>query len=234
MTRLLVHIATGPETRLARPWDCWSRGRPSRPVTRSICSSPGTASGSCVPRHSTPAHGIGTGAFRDHIDALVSGGATLYASGMSSKARGLTPDGRRHVARHDVAASQARRVGVRRGPRPDVLRTAGPSHGCIDPPVTIVQRASALPRSSLMSRRTIRLEAPRPVFRAMTSARAADTWPGSIPLQVDLRRDDATQPTEADRPARPRPGRSSRASVAAAQQRRPGTGAARRSRSRRR
>ena len=37
-------------------------------------------------------HGIGTGAFREHVDALVTGGATLYASGMSSKARGLTPD----------------------------------------------------------------------------------------------------------------------------------------------
>ncbi len=36
--------------------------------------------------------GIGTGAFREHIDALVTGGATLYASGLSSKARGLSPD----------------------------------------------------------------------------------------------------------------------------------------------
>ena len=36
--------------------------------------------------------GIGTGAFREHVDALVAGGATLYASGMSSKARGLTAD----------------------------------------------------------------------------------------------------------------------------------------------
>jgi uncharacterized protein len=36
--------------------------------------------------------GIGTGSLREHIDALVSGGATLYASGMSSKARGLTTD----------------------------------------------------------------------------------------------------------------------------------------------
>ena len=38
-------------------------------------------------------HGIGTGSFRDHVDALVAGGATFYASGLSSKARGLGPDG---------------------------------------------------------------------------------------------------------------------------------------------
>src|SRR4029079_6181087 len=36
--------------------------------------------------------GIGTGSLREHIDALVAGGATLVASGMSSKARGLGPD----------------------------------------------------------------------------------------------------------------------------------------------
>lgn len=37
-------------------------------------------------------HGIGTGSLREHLDAVASGGATIYASGMSSKARGLTPD----------------------------------------------------------------------------------------------------------------------------------------------
>jgi len=35
--------------------------------------------------------GIGTGSLREHVDAVVSGGATVYASGMSSKARALTP-----------------------------------------------------------------------------------------------------------------------------------------------
>lgn len=35
-------------------------------------------------------HGIGTGHLRDHVDALLSGGARIYASGMSSSARGLT------------------------------------------------------------------------------------------------------------------------------------------------
>lgn len=33
--------------------------------------------------------GIGTGSLREHVDALAAGGATIYASGMSSAARGL-------------------------------------------------------------------------------------------------------------------------------------------------
>jgi uncharacterized protein len=37
-------------------------------------------------------HGIGTGSLREHHDALVAGGARMFASGMSSKARGLTAD----------------------------------------------------------------------------------------------------------------------------------------------
>jgi len=36
--------------------------------------------------------GIGTGSIREHLDALVAGGARFFASGQSSKARGLTPD----------------------------------------------------------------------------------------------------------------------------------------------
>jgi predicted peroxiredoxin len=34
--------------------------------------------------------GLGTGSLRESYDAVVAGGATLYASGMSSKARGVT------------------------------------------------------------------------------------------------------------------------------------------------
>jgi hypothetical protein len=41
--------------------------------------------------------GIGTGSLREHVDALVAGGATLVASGMSSKARGLGPDALRDL-----------------------------------------------------------------------------------------------------------------------------------------
>ena len=36
--------------------------------------------------------GIGTGSLREHVDAIVAGGGKLYASGMSSKARGLDAD----------------------------------------------------------------------------------------------------------------------------------------------
>ncbi len=36
--------------------------------------------------------GIGTGSLREHVDALVAGGARLFVSGMSAKARGLGPD----------------------------------------------------------------------------------------------------------------------------------------------
>jgi hypothetical protein len=38
------------------------------------------------------AHGVGTGSMREHLDALVAGGATLHASGLSAKARAITPD----------------------------------------------------------------------------------------------------------------------------------------------
>lgn len=34
--------------------------------------------------------GLGTGKARDHVDALVAGGARFYVSGMSAKARGLS------------------------------------------------------------------------------------------------------------------------------------------------
>lgn len=37
--------------------------------------------------------GLGTGSLRDSYDALVSGGARFFVSGMSSKARGLDADG---------------------------------------------------------------------------------------------------------------------------------------------
>ena len=35
--------------------------------------------------------GLGTGSLRESYDALVAGGARIYVSGMSSKARGLEP-----------------------------------------------------------------------------------------------------------------------------------------------
>jgi predicted peroxiredoxin len=92
MTRLLVHIATGPEnpTRVAL----------ALLVARTALEAghgvdlfvAGDGVGILRPETLDAGHGIGTGALREHIDALVSGGATLYASGLSSKARGLTAE----------------------------------------------------------------------------------------------------------------------------------------------
>jgi predicted peroxiredoxin len=92
MSRLLVHIATGPEnpTRVAL----------GLLVARTALSAghevdlfiAGDGVGILRPETLDAGHGIGTGSFREHIDALVAGGASLFASGMSSKARGLAPD----------------------------------------------------------------------------------------------------------------------------------------------
>jgi predicted peroxiredoxin len=37
--------------------------------------------------------GVGTGSFREHVDALTAGGARFFASAMSSKARAVDADG---------------------------------------------------------------------------------------------------------------------------------------------
>jgi predicted peroxiredoxin len=92
MPRLLVHIATGPEN-------------PTRAALGLLVARTALTAGHAVdvfiagdgvgilrPETLEAGHGIGTGPFREHVDALVAGGATLYASGMSSKARGLNAD----------------------------------------------------------------------------------------------------------------------------------------------
>lgn len=92
MGRLLVHIATGPEN-------------PTRAALGLLVARSALAAGHAVdlfiagdgvgilrPETLDAGQGIGTGSMREHVDALVAGGATFYASGMSSKARGLTPD----------------------------------------------------------------------------------------------------------------------------------------------
>ena len=92
MSRLLVHIATGPEN-------------PTRVALGLLVARTALANGHTVdvfiagdavailrPETLDAGRGIGTGGFREHVDALIAGSATLYASGMSSKARGLGPD----------------------------------------------------------------------------------------------------------------------------------------------
>ncbi len=92
MGRLLVHIATGPEnpTRVALAL-LVARSAIDQGHTVELFLA-GDGVGILRPATLDAGHGIGTGAFREHVDALVSGGATLYASGMSSKARGLDAD----------------------------------------------------------------------------------------------------------------------------------------------
>ncbi len=92
MTRLLIHLATGPEN-------------PTRAALAFLVARSALAKGHQVDlflagdavallRDATldALHGIGTGSLREHYEALVGGGARFYASGMSSKARELTPD----------------------------------------------------------------------------------------------------------------------------------------------
>jgi uncharacterized protein len=45
--------------------------------------------------------GLGTGSLRESYDALAAGGARVYASGMSSKARGVQLDGKAEPAMPD-------------------------------------------------------------------------------------------------------------------------------------
>jgi predicted peroxiredoxin len=90
MSRLLVHIATGPEN-------------PTRAALGLLIARTALEAGHEVdlfiagdgvsllrPETLDLANGIGTGSMREHIDALVAGDATFYASGMSSVARALS------------------------------------------------------------------------------------------------------------------------------------------------
>lgn len=89
--RLLVHIATGPEnpTRLAL----------GLLVARTALAEghqldvflAGDAVDALRPETRAALHGVGTGSAEEHWQALRDGGATLYASGQSSKARGVSP-----------------------------------------------------------------------------------------------------------------------------------------------
>lgn len=92
MGRLLVHLATGPENP--------TRAALALLVARSALEAghdvdvfiAGDAVAVLRPETLDVAQGIGTGSIREHVDALVAGGVTIHASGLSSKARGLTPE----------------------------------------------------------------------------------------------------------------------------------------------
>lgn len=89
MGRLLVHLSTGPEN-------------PTRAALAFLAAKTALSKGHQVDlflagdavallRDATldAVQGIGTGSLREHYEALASGGARFFLSGMSSKARGL-------------------------------------------------------------------------------------------------------------------------------------------------
>jgi len=92
MARLLIHIATGPEN-------------PTRAALGLLVARTALEAGHEIdvfiagdgvailrPETLDAGQGIGTGSLREHVDALVAGGARFYVSGLSSKARGLTAE----------------------------------------------------------------------------------------------------------------------------------------------
>lgn len=92
MSSFLIHIATGPEN-------------PTRVALGLLVARTALEEGHQVtvfmagdgvdllrPETREVAAGIGTGSVREHWEALRSGGARLFASGMSSKARGVSGD----------------------------------------------------------------------------------------------------------------------------------------------
>jgi predicted peroxiredoxin len=93
MMRLLVHIATGPEnpTRLALGLLVARTALAGGHEVDVFVAGDGVD----VVRDETRAalNGIGTGSAGEHWQALTDGGARIYASGMSSKARGVAAEG---------------------------------------------------------------------------------------------------------------------------------------------
>lgn len=92
MSRLLVHIATGPEnpTRAALGFLVARTALEAGHEVDLFIAGDGVAL--LRPETLDAGNGIGTGSLREHVDALAAGGARFYASGMSSKARGLTTE----------------------------------------------------------------------------------------------------------------------------------------------
>jgi predicted peroxiredoxin len=89
VSRLLVHLSTGPEhpTRAALAF-LVARAAQGRGHEVDLFLA-GDAVGLLRPATMDLVQGIGTGSLREHFDAVAGGGARVYASGMSSKARAL-------------------------------------------------------------------------------------------------------------------------------------------------
>jgi predicted peroxiredoxin len=89
MAKLLVHLATGPEN-------------PTRAALAMLIAKTAASEGHDVsvflagdavqllrPETAAATQGVGTGSFEEHFAALREAGVAIYASGMSSKARGV-------------------------------------------------------------------------------------------------------------------------------------------------
>jgi uncharacterized protein len=92
MSKLLVHLATGPENP--------TRGALALLVARTAVEEghnvqvflAGDAVQFARPATASTAHGIDTGSFGEHWEALVSAEVPIFLSAMSSNARGLEPE----------------------------------------------------------------------------------------------------------------------------------------------
>jgi predicted peroxiredoxin len=92
MSRLFVHIATGPEnpTRIALALLVARGALDSGHEVDVFIAGDGVSV--LRPETLALANGIGLGSIREHVDALVAGGARLFASRLSSDARGITTE----------------------------------------------------------------------------------------------------------------------------------------------
>jgi uncharacterized protein len=92
MAKLLIHLATGPENP--------TRGALALLVARTAVDEghdvqvfiAGDGVHYARPATASTVHGVGTGSFGEHWEALGRDGVPIFLSGMSSNARGLEPD----------------------------------------------------------------------------------------------------------------------------------------------
>ena len=92
MAKLLIHLATGPENP--------TRGALALLVARTAAEEghdvrifiAGDGVQYARPATASIVHGVCTGSFGEHWEAIVAAGVPIYLSGMSSNARGLEPD----------------------------------------------------------------------------------------------------------------------------------------------
>ncbi len=89
MARMLVHLATGPEhpTRAALALLIARTAADEGHDVTVFLAGDGVAL--ARPETAGAVHGVGTGAFAEHWDALASAGVPFVLSGMSSKARAV-------------------------------------------------------------------------------------------------------------------------------------------------